>query len=63
MSNDHGAKWHSEMDEEMDKQEEIKLEAVPVKAIRAREGKTEPGVWTARMLKALEEGVKGGKWR
>ena len=23
---------------------------------------TEPAVWTERMLQALEEGVKGGKW-
>jgi len=29
---------------------------------RARWAWTEPAVWTARMLTALEEGVKGGKW-
>jgi RNA-directed DNA polymerase len=28
----------------------------------ARWGWTEPAVWTERMLTALEEGVKGGKW-
>jgi RNA-directed DNA polymerase len=28
----------------------------------ARWGWTEPAVWTQRMLTALEEGVKGGKW-
>ena len=30
--------------------------------VRARWGWTEPSVWTERMLTALEEGVKGGKW-
>ena len=30
--------------------------------IRARWAWTEPSVWTGRMLTALEEGVKGGKW-
>lgn len=30
--------------------------------VRARWAWTEPGVWTARMLTALEEGVKGGVW-
>ena len=30
--------------------------------IRARWGWVEPTVWTERMLTALEEGVKGGKW-
>jgi RNA-directed DNA polymerase len=29
---------------------------------RARWGWVEPTVWTERMLSALEEGVKGGKW-
>ena len=29
---------------------------------RARWAWVEPSVWTARMLTALEEGVKGGKW-
>jgi hypothetical protein len=48
-------------------------EAVPERATRAgetREAMTphqewswvEPRVWTARMLAALEKGVKGGKW-
>ncbi len=31
-------------------------------AIRARWAWAEPVVWTERMLTALEEGVKGGKW-
>ena len=30
--------------------------------VRARWAWTEPTVWTERMLTALEEGVKGGKW-
>jgi RNA-directed DNA polymerase len=30
--------------------------------VRARWAWTEPAVWTERMLTALEEGVKGGKW-
>ena len=30
--------------------------------VRARWAWTEPTVWTERMLTALEQGVKGGKW-
>jgi len=37
-------------------------EAQNVWAIRARWAWVEPEVWTERMLTALEEGVKGGKW-
>jgi RNA-directed DNA polymerase len=42
-------------------------EAVPARATRAGEtllrwGWAEPTVWTERMLTALEEGVKGGRW-
>ena len=29
---------------------------------RGRWSWAEPSVWTGRMLRALEEGVKGGKW-
>ena len=29
---------------------------------RGRWSWAEPSVWTERMLRALEEGVKGGKW-
>jgi RNA-directed DNA polymerase len=41
--------------------------AVPARAKRAGEilrrwGWVEPSVWTERMLTALEQGVKGGKW-
>lgn len=46
---------------------EDRPQAVPTGAIRggevrARWAWTEPSVWTERMLTALEEGVKGGKW-
>jgi RNA-directed DNA polymerase len=46
---------------------ENKPEAVPERDIRdgeiiARWAWVEPTVWTLRMLTALEEGVKGGKW-
>jgi RNA-directed DNA polymerase len=46
---------------------EPKPEAVPETATRAGEillrwGWVEPTVWTERMLTALDEGVKGGRW-
>src|SRR5512139_2651310 len=46
---------------------EDSLAGVPETATQARETAfrwewVEPNVWTARMLAALEEGVKGGKW-
>ena len=51
----------------MTKPTEIQPVAVPERAIRT--GKTrdprfwvEPTVWTERMLTALDQGVKGGKW-
>jgi len=34
----------------------------PAEGVRARWAWTEPRVWTDRMLTALEQGVKGGKW-
>ena len=37
-------------------------EAQPAAGVRARWSWVEPEVWTERMLTALEEGVKGGKW-
>ena len=37
-------------------------EAQPPAGVRARWNWVEPAVWTERMLTALEEGVKGGKW-
>jgi RNA-directed DNA polymerase len=50
-----------------DKQTEAKLATVSERAkqageIRARWAWVEPEVWTERMLAALEQGVKGGKW-
>ena len=46
---------------------ETQPDAVPEKAkqegeIRGRWSWVEPGVWTERMLTALEQGVKGNKW-
>ena len=51
----------------MTKPTEEQPEAVPERAIRAGEillrwSWVEPTVWTERMLTALEQGVKGGKW-
>ncbi len=34
----------------------------PAEGVRTRWAWTEPKVWTDRMLTALEQGVKGGKW-
>jgi RNA-directed DNA polymerase len=36
--------------------------ASPVGAVRARWAWTAPEVWTERMLTALEQGVRGGRW-
>src|SRR5271165_1449005 len=46
---------------------ESQREAVSERATRARETHSrwcwvEPTVWTERMLAALDEGVKGGRW-
>lgn len=41
---------------------EVPQEAKQAQELRARWAWTEPGVWTERMLGALENGVKGGKW-
>jgi RNA-directed DNA polymerase len=51
----------------MTKSTEEQPEAVPARAIRAgdtllRWSWVEPRIWTPRMLTALEQGVKGGKW-
>jgi RNA-directed DNA polymerase len=51
----------------MTKPTENQLVAVPARTIRTREMVelilwVEPAVWTERMLTALVEGVKGGKW-
>ena len=51
----------------MSKQTESQPEAVSERIKRAGEppplwGWVEPSIWTERMLAALEQGVKGGKW-
>lgn len=51
----------------MDKLKETKLAEVPETAKQAGEtllkwSWVEPEVWAERMLPALEQGVKGGKW-
>jgi len=51
----------------MTKSTETQPEAVPARATRAGEillrwGWVEPRIWTERMLTALEQGVKGGRW-
>jgi RNA-directed DNA polymerase len=51
----------------MSKKTEIEPVAVPARAIRTGETRSrwhwvEPTIWTERMLTALEQGVKGGKW-
>ncbi len=40
----------------------VPSEATQAGEVRARWAWTEPAVWTERMLTALEQGVKGGKW-
>ncbi len=48
------------------RQPEVKPAAVPeakqAGEVRARWRWVEPAVWSERMLTALEQGVKGGKW-
>jgi RNA-directed DNA polymerase len=51
----------------MTKRKEVKPAAVPFGATQAGEARppwwwVEPSVWTERMLAALEQGVKGGRW-
>lgn len=51
----------------MSTQQESQPSGVPNEAkqdgeAQSRRGWVEPGVWTERMLKALEQGVKGGVW-
>lgn len=40
----------------------VPQQATPVDAVRARWAWTAPEVWTERMLTALEQGVRGGRW-
>ncbi len=65
--NGDGAKGTQGSGGETNRMTEDKLAGVPETAtqageIRARWAWVEPSVWTDRMLTALEEGVKGGKW-
>src|SRR4029077_3092840 len=51
----------------MTKSTDVQPVAVPARAIRTGKARdprlwVEPTVWTERMLAALEQGVKGGKW-
>ena len=45
-----------------DNRRQCRKETKQAGEIRARWAWVEPSVWTERMLTALEEGVKGGKW-
>ncbi len=45
-----------------DKPVTVPAMAIQAGEVRARWAWTEPAVWTERMLTALEQGVKGGKW-
>ena len=65
--NGHGAKGPREMESVTEREREEKPERVPEGAkptgeARARWAWTEPAIWTERMLTALEQGVKGGRW-
>src|SRR6266704_2599560 len=50
----------------MDRKEAQRASAVPVTATQGAEARNwswvEPSVWTERMVSALENGVKGGRW-
>ncbi len=65
--NGRGAKGDRKVDGVTTRLTEINRAAVPEKAkqagdIRGRWPWVEPSVWTDRMLMALENGVKGGRW-
>ena len=65
--NGEGAKGTQEGGDVTDQIREEQPDAVsetakPAGEIRARWAWVEPGVWTERMLTALEVGVRGGKW-
>src|SRR5216683_884925 len=67
LRNGSGAKGCRKVERVTNRQEEARAAAVPEEAkqageVRARWAWVEPCVWTERMLTALEEGVKGGKW-
>jgi RNA-directed DNA polymerase len=65
--NGDGVKGTQEGGSAMDSQTEERPAQVPEMAIQAGDIRTrwawvEPSVWTERMLTALEQGVKGGRW-
>src|SRR5439155_16450330 len=67
LRNGSGAKGCRKVERVTNRQEEARPVTVPEEAkqageVRARWAWAEPCVWTERMLTALEEGVKGGKW-
>lgn len=67
LRNGSGAKGHRKVEVVEDRREEKRPAGVPEEAKQAgdvhdRWSWTEPALWTTRMLTALEEGVKGGKW-
>jgi len=67
LRNGSGAKGAQEGGYVNKRQPEVKPAAVPEEAkqageVRARWTWAEPAVWSERMLTALEQGVKGGKW-
>src|SRR5712664_2315445 len=67
LRNGSGAKGAQEGGDVKDRAPETKPAVVPAMAtqagaVRAQWAWTEPAVWTERMLTALAEGVKGGKW-
>lgn len=65
--NGRGAKGHRKVEDVTEAKREDEPAAVSERTkqageVRARWAWTEPAVWTERMLTALEEGVKGGRW-
>ena len=50
------------MSDEQEKKPAIVREAKQAGEVLCRWAWAEPAVWTLRMLTALEEGVRGGKW-
>lgn len=65
--NGRGAKGGRKVDDVTDRSKSTRPARVPERAkqagdIRARWAWVESSAWTERMLRALEDGVKGGKW-
>lgn len=67
VGNDHGAKDDRKEDHQSDGQGEASSSAVPVTGKQGEEAlwqrhKAQRGVWSGKMLMALERGIKGGVW-